>query len=340
MGTRFSNRNFLLRGVFDQRKTGRFTGSWGFSGFRRDYDAVGEETLAPPTIQNNFSVFGIQEIDFERVRFQLGGRVEHNGDRPDGSLARSFTGFSGAAGVRVGLWANGAFVANYTHSYRAPALEELYNNGPHIGNLTFEIGNPDLTRESSDGLELSLRHSTKRVRAEANLYHYNLRDFVFLAPTGDLQDGLIEAAYLQADSRFVGVELGTDIGLREDFFLNLNFDAVDAELKDSGTPLPRIPPMRARVGFDWRYRNFSLRPEAVFVKDKNEIFPTETRTPGYTLFNLLASYTLARTHHAHIFSVNAFNLGDRVYRNHLSFIKDLAPEIGRGVRFTYTVRVF
>ncbi|HEX7955824.1 MAG TPA: TonB-dependent receptor, partial [Pyrinomonadaceae bacterium] len=108
VGTHFSNKNFLYRGVFDQRKTGRLTGSWGFSGFHRDFTSAGAETLAPPTTQNNFAVFGLQEIDFERVRFQLGGRVEHNAYNPDGALERSFTGFSGAAGVRVGLWKNGA----------------------------------------------------------------------------------------------------------------------------------------------------------------------------------------------------------------------------------------
>jgi iron complex outermembrane receptor protein len=340
VGTVFNNKQFLYRGVFTQKKRGHLTGSFGFSGFLRDYEAVGEEVLAPPVNQNSFAAFTLQEVDFERVRFQFGGRFEHNAYEPLGLAARSFNGLSGAAGVRFALWTGGALVFNYTHSYRAPALEELYNNGPHIGNLTFEIGNIDLSRESSDGLELSLRHSTGRVRAEANVYHYSLRDFVYLAPTGDFREGLIEAAYLQADSRFVGAELGADISLRQNLILNLNFDAVDAELKDSGTPLPRIPPMRARVGLDWRYRDFSLRPEAVFVKDKKEVFPTETRTAGYSLFNLLASYTLARAHYAHIFSLNAFNLGDRVYRNHLSFIKDLAPEIGRGVRFTYTVRAF
>ena len=33
-----------------------------------------------------------------------------------------------------------------------------------------------------------------------------------------------------------------------------------------------------------------------------------------------------------------FNIGDQLYRNHSSFIKDLAPEIGRGVRFSYMLR--
>ena len=31
---------------------------------------------------------------------------------------------------------------------------------------------------------------------------------------------------------------------------------------------------------------------------------------------------------------------DRLYRNHLSFIKEVAPEIGRGVRFTYTMNFY
>jgi iron complex outermembrane receptor protein len=340
VGTHFTNKNFMFRGVFDQRKTGRFTGSWGFSGFHRDFTSVGAETLAPPTIQNNFAVFGLQEIGFERVRFQLGGRVEHNGYNPDGLIDRSFTGFSGAAGVRVVLWKEGAFVANYTHSYRAPALEELYNNGPHVGNLTFEIGNPNLTRERNDGIDFSLRHSSQRVKGEANFYYYNIKDFVFLAPTGAITDNLIEARYDQADSRFTGTELSLDLAAHENFWINLGYDYVNAQLKETETPLPRIPPMRARVGLDWRFNNFNVKPEAVFVKDQDRIFPTETRTAGYALFNVTGSYTFARPHYAQIFSVSAFNLGDRLYRNHLSFIKDLAPEIGRGVRFSYTLRYF
>jgi iron complex outermembrane receptor protein len=35
-----------------------------------------------------------------------------------------------------------------------------------------------------------------------------------------------------------------------------------------------------------------------------------------------------------------FNIANQLYRNHASLIKDFAPEIGRGVRFHYTVRFF
>jgi len=340
VGTVFNNKQWTYRGVFQQRPSGVFSGSFGFQGSHRDYQTAGEETLAPPVNQNNFAAFVLEELAFERVRFQLGGRVEHTRYDPTGLRERTFTGFSGAAGLYVPLWRNGAFVTNYTHSHRAPALEELYSNGPHIGNVTFEVGNPDLERERSNGIDVSLRHQGRRVRGEANFFYYDIGNFVYLAPTGEEEDGLPVADYAQADSRFTGTELGLDLGLHDDLWLNLGLDYVNAELKSSGDPLPRIPPLRGRAGLEFRANGFSLRPELRMAKDQDRLFENETRTAGYTVFNLSASYTLASQHVAHIFGVDAFNLGDRLYRNHLSFIKDRAPEIGRGVRFSYTLRFF
>jgi iron complex outermembrane receptor protein len=106
------------------------------------------------------------------------------------------------------------------------------------------------------------------------------------------------------------------------------------------TPLPRIPPLRGRVGLEFNYQGLRVQPEAVLAKDQSRVFPLETRTPGYTVFNVTGSYTLTSAHIAHVFAVSAFNLTDKLYFNHLSFIKDIAPEIGRGARLTYTMRFF
>jgi iron complex outermembrane receptor protein len=123
-------------------------------------------------------------------------------------------------------------------------------------------------------------------------------------------------------------------------WLNLGADYVNAELTDTGTPLPRIPPLRGRVGLEFRYKGLTVTPAAIFAQDQDRLFPLETRTAGYGVFNLSGSYVIARQHHAHIFTFSAFNLGDRLYRNHLSFIKEFAPEMGRGLRASYTVRFF
>lgn len=338
--TVFDNKQFIYRTSFDQNQTGPRSGSFGVEGWRRDYKTTGEEAITPPVISNAFALFGMEEIKAGRWRFQVGGRYENTRYDPEGLEKRDFNAFSGSAGIQASLWEGGSFLLNYTHSGRSPALEELYNNGPHPGNATFEIGNPDLTLERGDGVELSLRHSTSRARGEANFYYYNLKDFVYLAPTGEIEDGLNVADYAQADSRFLGGELGVDWGVHPDFWINLGLDAVSAVLKENDTPLPRIPPLRGRVGFEAQYKGLRVKPELNLANAQREIFPTETPTAGYATFNLGVSYTLAQQHLLHIVSVNLFNLTDRLYRNHLSFIKDFAPEIGRGVRFSYTMRFF
>ncbi|HKP70154.1 MAG TPA: TonB-dependent receptor [Pyrinomonadaceae bacterium] len=350
VGTTFDNKTFSYRSLFEQAKRGSLTGRFGFEGFSRDYEVNGEEQLIQGKIDHNsFSAFGLEELNFDRVKFQFGGRVEHNSYNPEnGDLRdRSFTGFSGGGGVNVSLWKGGAFIANYTHSFRSPALEELYNNGPHIGNITFEIGNPDLVTERSNGLDFSLRHQSNRIKLTADTYYYRIDNFVFLNYQDvdgdgrvDTMDGLPVARYEQANASYFGAEFNGEATFNQYVVGLLSLDYVRAKLVDEGIDLPRIPPFRARLGLDLRYKNLSVRPEAVFVSDQDKVAPLETPTAGYGIVNVAASYTIGGQHAAHIFTVNAYNLTDRLYRNHVSFIKDLVPEIGRGVRFGYTVRFF
>ena len=314
-------------------------------------------TLSPPVKQNGFAGFVLEEINFEKVKLQFGGRVEHVQYKLKGPSIRphleseseleevflpnrEFNGFSGSVGLRAGLWDEGAFVAHVTSSFRAPSPEELYNYGPHVGNLSFEIGNPYLLGERSNGFDLSLRHSGDRMRMEGNFFFYDIGDFIFGAPTGEIEHGLFEIKYDQGNSRFVGAEFGLDVGVHEYVWLATALDVVDAQLTESNTPLPRIPPLRAKVGVDLRFDGLSFNPELVLASGQNQIFPTETETEGYQVVNLKASYTYPQQHFVHHFAFEIFNVSDKLYRNHVSFIKDLAPEMGRGVRFSYALKLF
>jgi iron complex outermembrane receptor protein len=146
--------------------------------------------------------------------------------------------------------------------------------------------------------------------------------------------------YAQTDARYLGIDARLDLQLHRNLWLNLGFDTVDAQLTASRTPLPRIPPARGRIGLDWRANGFNLRPELELSNRQWQVFPTETPTAGYVVVNLIAGYTVAGQHSAHMISVNLFNATDQLYRNHLSFIKEFAPEIGRGVRVSYTLNFF
>jgi len=121
-------------------------------------------------------------------------------------------------------------------------------------------------------------------------------------------------------------------------WFNGKVDYVRAELTEQNKPLPRIPPFRGTLGLDWRYQAFSVRPELILANRQTRVFDHETPTAGYALFNLNASYTIVTRRVAHIFSVNGYNLANKLYRNHLSFIKELAPETGRNLRANYALR--
>ena len=380
IGTRFDNDQVVYRGVFEQNRRGPLTGRFGFWGMERDYSAAGEEALAPPIDQRSFALFALEEFDFERVKLQFGGRLEtsrynpafaerahghdpheeegeepheegegphagedeehhHEEEVPD-AIPRRFTGGSAAVGFQADLWQGGAFVANYSHSYRAPALEELYNLGPHVGTLIFEVGDPGLSAERGNGIDLSLRQQAGRVDGEFNLFYYDFSNFVFPFATGEEEDGLPVVHFVQRDSRFTGAEAQVGIGLHQAVRLNLGMDLVDARATLTRTPLPRIPPLRGRVGIEYRRRGLSIRPELVLANRQSQTFDLETPTAGYAVVDLRASYTIPTRGTIHQLSANVFNIGDQLYRNHSSFIKDLAPEIGRGVRFSYMVRFF
>ena len=265
---------------------------------------------------------------------------EHHEEEIPDAVNRAFTGFSASAGLHADLWRGGAFVANLTRSYRAPALDELYNYGPHAGNLAFEIGNPALGAESGNGADFSLRHRQGGVRGEANFFVYDFSNFIFPFAPDEVQDGLQVIEFTQLDARYVGAEALLGFDIHPAVGLNFGLDMVDARSTATNTPLPRIPPLRAKLGMDLGVGGLQVRPELILAAAQNDTFTDETPTEGYAVLNLKASYTYARTHVAHQFSVNVFNVGDRLYRNHTSFIKNLAPEIGRGVRFTYTMRFF
>ncbi|MGQ9896349.1 MAG: TonB-dependent receptor domain-containing protein, partial [Acidobacteriota bacterium] len=337
--TAFRNNTFACRILTDHRRVGRFQGTWGASGLYRDYSTRGEELLTPATTHTNFAFFGLEKVTFERAALQFGGRIERNAYSPTGNRSRSFTGFSGGVGLRVGLWENGALTANYTHSYRAPALEELYNFGPHPGTLLFEIGSADLNRELTNGIEVNVGHQSRRIRANARFYYYDIRSFIFPALTGEFEAGLAVGVFTQGDARFLGTETQLDINLHPNLWFYSQLDYTNAELK-TGLPLPRIPPLRARVALEGTFRRLRLMPEVILANRQERVFTLEEPTAGYTVVNLIGSYTVTTSHTAHVFSVTGFNLGDRLYRNHLSFIKAFAPEIGRGVRLTYTMRFF
>jgi iron complex outermembrane recepter protein len=364
LATRFDNRTVVLRAELEQRRVGRLSGRMGISSEFRDYEAAGDEALANPTTQRSFAAFAYEELDFGPARLMFGGRIDrtsynteerhgpdipatgghvHGDDEilPPATRDRSFTGGSASVGLHLGVAPGTALVTTLTRSYRAPSLEELYNFGPHVGNLAFEIGNTNLARESTIGLDVSIRHRSPRFRSEFSTFLYSIDSFVFADRDDDESiRGLPVAQFLQGDSRFTGFDGQGSIRAHEHLWVNAGVGFTRARLTTLDEAVPRIPPLHGRVSLDVPWGGFTVSPEVVWAARQSRVFRDETDTAGYALFNLTASYVLPRPHFAHIFSISGRNLTNELYRRHTSFIKDLAPEMGRSLRISYGVRFF
>jgi len=352
IATSFFNDTFSYRTVFRQNAYKNLSGQFGFEGYRRSYNTVGAEALIDGRVrQNNFGVFGLQEISIDKVALQFGARVESNRYGPvNAALPNlSFTGFSGSFGVRYEPWQGGAFIASFSSSYRPPALEELYNNGPHIGTVAFEIGDTNLTRERSNGFEVSFRQDSERVKFNGSFFYNDINDFIYGAPQDDDGDGNIDVidglpvtAFVQGNARYLGADASVEFEISKYVSSFIVADIVDAKLKAVGFPPPRISPARLRIGVDFRFKGLSLRPEGLLVSNRGDgnIFPLESSTAGYGLFNLNGSYAFVKGRTAHIFTFGGQNIGDKLYRSHSNFLKDIVPQQGRGFKVSYTIRLF
>lgn len=103
---------------------------------------------------------------------------------------------------------------------------------------------------------------------------------------------------------------------------------------------PHIPPLSARLELEIPWKALTISPEIVFNARQSRVFRDEVPTAASAIANLSATYVFGARHSTHIIALRADNLTNQEYRRHSSLIKDLAPEMGRGVRLTYSIKFF
>jgi iron complex outermembrane receptor protein len=367
VGTAFKNDTLEGELMGSHRAFGRLKGSIGGSLLDRAFDASGEEALSPAIDQQTFAAFVYEELTWPHVTVQLGGRLDRINYEPSGEVARDFTTGSGSLGLLLRPAAADDRVTlalSLARAARSPALEELFFFGPHPGNFAFEVGNPDLEPEHALGFDLSLRWRGTRASGEVTYFRNDIQDYIFTAPLSEAEFEAREEEfaerfpdrdigheeegaehghefpfieYVGSDSVLQGIEAHGDFAITPQLFFEAQLDYVRGTLKDTEEPLPRIPPLRFGTGLRYQRNAFQAGGHVRFVATQDRIFSTETPTDGYQLLRLFASYSLGRGRVAHTITGRFDNATNELYRNHLSLIKDLSPEMGRNFRLLYNV---
>ena len=332
------------RAELAQTERAGWGGTSGVQYLNRNVRIRGEEKFLPDARQKQTGLFTLQTLVSGPFRLEAGGRVEFSRltAKADAQIetpaaSRKFTTVSGSLGGSYEVspgWRAGLSVSS---SARAPAIDELFANGPHGGSQAFEVGNPDLDPERSLSVEASLHHAIGPVHLTANAFTSRFSNFIFQSRTGDVEDDLPVFEFRQGKAKYYGFELSGDARLGHAFGIDwgseFGADAVRATIKGFG-PAPQIPPFRllgaltaARGSIDGR-----LELERAFAQ--NRTAPLETRTPGYTLINASLDWHPLAANPALTLSLQGNNLFDVVARRHSSLLKDYAPLAGRDIRLT------
>lgn len=355
VATTFHNEEIEGRLELVLQPLGAFDGVVGLQYGDRSFSAIGEEAFVPAAAQDNLAGFVFEKADFGDVHVDAGLRYEHNAARDRSSgLATAFDLLSLSGGAtwayRPG-WALGLAV---TRSQRAPTIEELFANGPHLATNTFERGSAALGEETSHNVDLSWRRTAGRVRMQANVFYNDIADFVYLAANDGNGDGIadrVEPDFLatgvvvdeadalllldqrQRDARLWGFELAVDTTVFEDTRGRLDLrawsDYVDGELS-GGETIPRLPPLRFGLRADWTRGPWSAGFAVTRVTDVSDPAPLETATDGYVMIDADVGYRVELAAATLDLFARATNLADQTARRHTSFVKDRAPLPGIG----------
>ncbi|KQY01716.1 TonB-dependent receptor [Massilia sp. Root133] len=303
--------------------------------------AAGGPDTVPVTHSTTQAAFLVEEWSQGPLRWNAGLRYENVDRKPVSNRERTFDLGSGSIGA---LWPfTKGYSAGATVSYaqRAPATEELYSGGPHDATLTFDVGDPNLQKEVSRNIELSLQKTSGLLRWRVNAYRNNVNNFIYGHimdasfdedgnPGGEFRQRLFQQAkaHVQgAEAEMTWNQIG--MGWNGRVFA----DTSRGYLDDAGN-LPLQPADRVGAAIGYRQPHWRAGLDWTHARGQDRLAAFETSTtPSYNQVNANVSYTQRLEHLDLTYFVTAKNLLNEDIRLATSLLKDIAPLPGRNVVF-------
>lgn len=329
-------------------------GGWGpFSaggvGTRASWEdfGFGGALLTPNATHASLAFFALEEIDLDPIRLEAGLRYDWAWVRPDredpssdiGHIrARSFGAASGSLGALARLHENVTVGASVARAFRTPSVNELYSEGPHLAAYSFEVGNPSLETERGTGIDLFVRFTGDRLNAETTWFRNAIQDYVFPLETDKLSRVRLPIwQFHGADALLTGFEAALEWAVAGDLTAKAVASYVEGRIEATNEPLPLIPPLQGRFALGYAPPNWFIEAETRVADRQDRTGPFESPTDGYAVFDLSAGVRITAFGRLNVITLRGENLGNAVYRDHLSRVKEIMPQAGRSVSVAYRI---
>ena len=247
---------------------------------------------------------------------------------------------------------------------RMPSVIELFMNGPHLATGRFEVGDPTLSSETSNNIDISFNFDNGEYFGYASFYINDVDNYITLMDEDDDHEmhgdehhededehhededdhghgNLIHANYIQEDAEFDGyeIEFGRTIDLgKGQLKLSFGRDVVNAKFSD-GHNVPRINPSKNVYSLSYAQEDVVFKLDLKDVAKQNDFGEGESATDAYQMLDTRVTKTFNLNGSSNL-KVTLFgkNLLDEVARNHSSFVKNEVPLPGRnyGIKFNLT----
>ena len=155
-------------------------GAVGIQYHHKDFSAVGEEEFVLPSELESIAAFLLEKSDLGKWHMEFSARYEHQDTSSESGDKTSHDLFSLSGGLNWGYHEGYELGLIVTHAQRAPSLEELYSEGPHLATVTFEYGDSELGKEKSTNIDLYWHKTAGMITLTANLFYNRINDFIFL----------------------------------------------------------------------------------------------------------------------------------------------------------------
>jgi iron complex outermembrane receptor protein len=326
----------------------------GFYGTYQKYDVEGEEALTSNAKYNSLAGYFFEKYNLAKFSLSFGARYELNNIKfPQSVLTDSsfvsgesnFNSLSYSLGVIYNLTNNTSVFINLANAFRAPTIEELSSYAVHEALASFDIGNRNLQKENTTGIDIGVRSQNENYYFELTGYYNKVNDLIFRSPSNlfyskengfnNSDEGFRVYKYLQANANVYGFETKLSFELLRGFTTTLISDYVGAKNTTTDENLPLIPPFRFSTEFRYATSKFWTGCNINLVATQNDVAPNEEPTAGYGLLGVYAGLKLLSGNFAHIINFKINNLFDKAHKDHLSAIKDFTYMPGRSIIINY-----
>ena len=258
-------------------------------------------------------------------------------------ISRDFGNWSGSAAAFIRPIPNLFLGLSLAHNERAPSEVELFADGLHVATGVYERGDVALDNETVNTLEGTIHYAAGRFRGDLHVYASSYDGFIDERDTGavfvDGGESFPIFQFVQTGAEFRGFEAEGeyDLWTSGDRSLSLEGAADFVDARTDQGPAARIPPYSLTGRLKWASAPFDAALEVRRVGEQDQLAAYELGTDGYTMVNLSGVWRPFADKAVTLFA-EGHNLTDVEAREHVSFLKDVAPLPGRNLRVGVSYR--